>query len=107
MLAQIQVSAQLNPDVWDKYLTDYWDKQLCLLTRYGFPLDYKEGSPIQHELKNHSKTNLHTDDVKAYLEEEGKYGAIFGPYEYEPLNEMHFLSFFMKDKPGAAIEGLL
>ena len=29
MQAQIQVPSQLNPDVWDEYLSDYWDKQLC------------------------------------------------------------------------------
>ena len=29
--SQIQVESQLNPDVWEKYLKYYWDKQLCYL----------------------------------------------------------------------------
>ena len=53
----------------------YFKKYNRLFIRYGFTLDYKEGSPLQHELKNHRPVNLYTDDVKAYLVEEGKYGA--------------------------------
>ena len=71
------------------------------LIRYGFPLDFKQGSPLQHEMKNHSTANLYTDDVKAYLQEEGEYGAIFGPYENKPLDNMHILPFLTRDKPGA------
>ena len=67
MQSQIQVPSQLNPDVWDEYLMDYWDKQLGFLIRYGFPLDFKEGSPLQHELKNHSSANLYTEDIKALI----------------------------------------
>ena len=51
MDTQIEVPSQLNPDVWEELLTDYWDKQLCFLIMYGFPLDFKENSPLQHELK--------------------------------------------------------
>ena len=35
MNSQIQVDS----DVWDKYLHNYWDKQLGYLIRYGFPFD--------------------------------------------------------------------
>ena len=31
MDAQIEVPSQLNPDVWEDYLTEYWDKQLHAL----------------------------------------------------------------------------
>ena len=46
MDAQIEVPSQLNPDRWEDYLTDYWDKQLCYLIRYGFPLDFKQNCPL-------------------------------------------------------------
>ena len=35
--AQIQVEGQLDPDKWNKYLSDYWVVQLCKLLCYGFP----------------------------------------------------------------------
>ena len=60
-----------------------------------FPLDFKKGSPLQHKLKNHSTANLHANDVKAYLTEEGEYGGIYGPYEHEPQNDMHFSPFLL------------
>ena len=37
---QVNITSQLNPDVWDCMLDDYWDKQLPLLIRFGFPLDF-------------------------------------------------------------------
>ena len=40
MCTQIHVKSQLNANAWDKYLHDYWDKQLGYLIRYGFPLDF-------------------------------------------------------------------
>ena len=101
MGVQIQVPSQLNPDMWDKHLIDYWDKQLYFLIRYGFPLDFKASSPLHHELKNHSTANLYTDDVKAYLTEECQFGAIYGPYKDKPLDNMHFSPFLTRDKPGA------
>ena len=101
MQAQVEAPSQLNPDAWDEYLVDYWDKQLCFLIRYRFPLDFKKGSPLQHELKNHSMANIHTDDMKAYLQEESQFGAIFGPFDNEPLDGMHFSPFLTRDKPGA------
>ena len=40
MDAQIEVPSQLNPDVWEDHLTEYWDKQLCFFIRYGFSLRF-------------------------------------------------------------------
>ena len=91
--SQIQVESQLNPDVWDKYLKDYWDEQLCYLIRYGFPLDHKQESPLNHDFKNHSTATLYEDDVKAYLQEEKQFGAILGPYSSCSLDNMHFSPF--------------
>ena len=79
MDSQIQVESQLNPEVWDAYLKHYWDKQLCYLIRYGFPLDHKEDSPLDHHLKNHNTATQYEADVKAYLKEEIQFGAIMGP----------------------------
>ena len=34
------VNSQLKVEVWEKYLGDYWDKQVVHLLKYGFPLDF-------------------------------------------------------------------
>ena len=36
---QIPIISKLNYAVWSKYLENYWDHQLPLLIKYGFPLD--------------------------------------------------------------------
>ena len=99
--AQAQLQSQLNPDVWEKYLSHYWDQQLCYLIRYGFPLDHKQESPLNHDFKNHNTATEYEDDVKAYLQEEKQFGAILGPYDTCPLENMHFSPFLTREKPGA------
>ena len=37
---QTPVDSQLNVNVWEEYLCDYWDKQVVHLLKYGFPLDF-------------------------------------------------------------------
>ena len=37
---QIPVASKLNHDKWAVYLEKYWDWQLLLLIKYGFPLDF-------------------------------------------------------------------
>ena len=101
MDSQIQVESQLNPEIWDAYLKHYWDKQLCYLVRYGFPLDHKEDSPLDHHFKNHNTATQYEADVKAYLKEEIQFGAIMGPYHHCPLDNMHFSPFLTREKPGA------
>ena len=93
MGAQIQVISQLYKDKWQKYLQDYWDEQLCALLRYGFPLDFNAESPLHHEITNHSSAVLYKDDVKAYLNEEKEFQAIFGPFKDPPFDNMHFVPF--------------
>ena len=45
--SQITLRSQLKPDVWDHYLEDYWDRQLPLLIRFGFPMDYDREAFLQ------------------------------------------------------------
>ena len=37
---QVPVYSKLNYEKWFQYLDDYWDWQLPLLIKYGFPLDF-------------------------------------------------------------------
>ena len=53
MSSQIQVKSQLNPDIWERFLDGYWDKQLLYLIRYGFPLDFVRTSKLGKNMENH------------------------------------------------------
>ena len=99
--AQIRIESQLNYAVWKKYLTEYWDQQLCYLIKYGFPLDFNANNPLKHERNNHSSATLHSEDVKAYIAEEKQFKAIYGPYKQNPFDNMQFSPFLTREKPGA------
>ena len=87
--AQIQIKSHLNPDTWDSHLQDYWNKQLPLLIRYGFPLDFNPASPLHHEEVNHASAILFTKDVLHYLQEEASVKAILGPFDAPPIPNLH------------------
>ena len=98
---QINLKSQLNPDVWDQYLYDYWDKQLPLLIRFGFPLDYnREGTLISLQT-NHASAIDFPDDIQAYLDEEGHCKAILGPFKDMPIENMHISPMMTREKPNA------
>ena len=102
MGTQIQIQSQLKPDIWQKYLNNYWDSQLVLLLRYGFPLDFDYASPLKSVHQNHSSATDHTEDVKAYLTEEKDFGAMLGPFQEPPIGNLHISPFLTRDKPGGA-----
>ena len=99
--SQIQVVSQLNLDVWNYYLKHYWDKQLCFLIWYRFNLDHKQNSLLQHDFQNHSTANNYEEDVRAYLKDEIQFGAILGPFNNKPQDNMHFSPFLTREKTGA------
>ena len=80
MATQIQLTSQLNPDIWDHYLQGYWDQQLKFLIRYRFPLDFDYPKPLRHENKNHQSAIAFKENVSHYLAEECQFGASLGPF---------------------------
>ena len=98
MQSQIQVKSQLNPDVWDRYLTNYCDKQLGLLIRFGFPLDFDHKIPLKMNESSHKSAVDFQDHVELYLQEEMNYGAILGPFKDPPIKQMHISPFMTREK---------
>ena len=98
---QINLKSQLNPDIWDSYLHDYWDKQLPLLIRFGFPLDYNREGTLRSQETNHASAIEFPDDIQAYLQEEGHYNAILGPFKDIPIKNMHVSPMMTREKPNA------
>ena len=99
--SQIRIQSQLKPEVWEQHLAGYWDSQLLLLIKYGFPLDFDYSSPLQSVDKNHTSGIQFTDDIQAYLSEEKSFGAILGPFKESPINDLHISPFITREKPGA------
>ena len=83
--ARIPIATQLNPDKWYFHLRDYWDRQLPDLIKYGFPLDFDRGKPLQPTYDNHASAIQHIDCVEQYINEELQYGAIYGPFKDLPF----------------------
>ena len=100
MQTQVQIQSQLKPDVWQKHLTNYWDSQVVLLLRYGFPLDFDYSRPLNSVENNHNSANQYCQDVQAYLDEENEFGAILGPFQEAPIDNLHVSPFLTRDKPG-------
>ena len=73
---QVTIKSQLNQDAWDELLQGYWDSQLPLLIRFGFPLDFDRTVSLDSHPENHNSAKNYPPDVQAYLEEEKAYNAI-------------------------------
>ena len=76
---RIPVETNLNCNTWRTYLKDYWDQQLTDLLQFGFHLDFHRYSVLSSSSANHTSANQFQADVDAYIHEELKHGAIYGP----------------------------
>ena len=99
MQDQIMSGSQLKPDAWEKNLQGYWDKQLPLLVRFGFPLDLNRETQLVSHSDNHSSAKAYPNDIDAYLQEEISHNAILGPYTQPPISGLHRSPFMSRDKP--------
>ena len=100
MSSQIQVKSQLNPDIWERFLDGYWDKQLLYLIRYGLPLDFDRTSKLEKNMVNHKSALMFPQDVDLYIKVEIEFGAITGPFSEPPLTNFHTSPFMTREKSG-------
>ena len=95
---QIPISSKLNHGKWAQYLVDYWDWQLPLLIKFGFPLDFDRNSVIINQEVNHKSALDYPDHVDTYLREEIDNKAMLGPYKDSPIENLHISPFMTRDK---------
>ena len=98
---QIPVPSKLNYKVWEGYLREYWDWQLPLLIKFGFPLDFNRDSVVTSHDINHKSATEYPDHVSVYLEEELRHQAILGPLNHPPIGKLHTNPFMTHDKPNS------
>ena len=94
---QVPVISNLKYEKWAQYLT-YWDWQLPLLIKYGFPLDFDRNSDIICDKINHKSAIEYPEHVTAYLQEELNHKAMLGPFRTPPINNLHVSHFMTWDK---------
>ena len=95
---QIGVPSKLNAKIWAQYLTNYWDWQLPLLIKYGFPLDFNRDTPLLCDKINHKSALQYPEHVSTYLQEETDNNAILGPFTEPPIDNLHTSPFMTRDK---------
>ena len=99
--ARIPVATQLNPDSWAKHLTTYWDQQLVDFICFGFPLDFDRNFTLLSSCQNHASAIEHVNHVDAYIAEELKYGAMYGPFYQLPF-PVHVSPLMTREKQDSA-----
>ena len=95
---QIPVVSNLNQMKWAAYLDQYWDWQLPLLIKYGFPLDFDWNHVVHTDKINHRSATEYPDHVTTYLHDEVANNAMLGPFEAPPINNLHISPFMTRDK---------
>ena len=100
--AQIPIPSQLKVAAWETNLTNYWDKQLLKLIRYGFPLNFNDNVNLVSTETNHSSAKNFPNDIKSYLQEEKQFNAILGPFSEPPIADLHISPFLTREKTGSA-----
>ena len=98
---QIPVPSKLNPEAWHKYLQQYWDRQLPLLIKFGFLLNFDRDSVLTSQNINHKSATDYPDHVSVYLEEELRHQAILGPFKHPPINHLNTSPFMTPDRPNS------
>ena len=99
--ARIPVESQLNIHAWESLLEGYWDKQLLECLKFGFPLGFNRTCPLSHDKNNHKSAVLFPEHVEKYIEDEQKFGAIIGPFQKSPIENLHYSPFMTRHKPNS------
>ena len=95
--AKIQLPSRINFELLTELSEDYWDYQLPLFLRFGFPLDFPKNkeNDLQTTDENHASAVRYGSHIDTYLATERKLKAITGPYKDPPYGDMTQISPFM------------
>ena len=96
----IPVKTNLKISSWRAHLCDYFDKQLCDLIEFGFPLDFDRSRQFESTLVNHVSARNFSEHIDKYLQEEIQFEAILGPFDHPP-SSMHISPFMNREKSGS------
>ena len=94
--ARVQVNHSINFELLEHLAKDYWDWQLPLFLKFGFPMDFKgEISNLKNATSSHASARQFPEHVTMYLEDELRHKAIYGPFEHKPFGDLTHISPFI------------
>ena len=96
--ARIPVKSQLNIEAWEELLQGYWDSHLLECLKFGFPLGFNRMCPLRHDKDNHKSASEFPEHVDKYIAEELALGAILGPFDHPPIENLHYSPFMTRPK---------
>lgn len=82
---KIPVNHILNFDFLRNELKNYEDVEVCDLLEYGWPIGHFGTTYSSHVKRNHTGATSFPDFIRKYLKKELSYGAILGPFKYNPF----------------------
>ena len=94
---QIPVVFKLVPEKFDQYLKNYWDWQLPMFVKFGFPLDINNTAILKSDLINHPSATKFSEHIDHYIAEEKAHGALLGPFNDPPF-DLHISPFMSREK---------
>ena len=86
---------------WEKFLAEYWDKQLLQFLKFAFPLGLSRICNLLDAFLNHKSAMDHLFHIQAYMQEEIAMRAIKGPFEESPFLNCHVSPFMSRPKPNS------
>ena len=94
------VPSELNCDVWQSLLVNYYDSDIVDFLRYGWPVAYSAQRPPVSTPKNHSSALRFPIDIDKFIQKELDKDALLGPFKCPPFDSWTQISPLMtRDKP--------
>ena len=94
---QLPIKSKLNYDKFAHYLRNYWDWQLPMFTKFGFPLDLDPNVSLESDLINHPSAINFPDHIEHYIAEEQLHDGLLGPFDTPPF-PIHTSPFMSREK---------
>ena len=83
---KLRVASKLNVERWEQELSNYADKQVVDLLKYGCPINFEGTGISKRRCTNHKGATQFAADIDSYLEDEISEGAVMGPLDKSPFD---------------------
>ena len=81
---------------------NYWNTQLPLLVRYGFPLDFDRETKLESHMDNHTSAKQYLSDNSGLSHSRILVWAILDSFDSPPIKHLHISPFMTSPKPNGS-----
>ena len=100
--ARIPVPSGLKMGAWRHFLQDYHDDGVSDFLEFGWPVNYRGGTPLIATPVNHASAKQYMQDVDFYIKTEIGHRALAGPFQGPPVFGLHTSPLMTRAKRDAA-----